>query len=68
MNCQKALLLTRVICVLTRYIADLAKCKCHHLIKFTMAAFLDILDDPNCLHVHPAGKKKNSSAIGFNAN
>lgn len=31
-----------------------------------MAAFLDILDDPNCLHVQSAGK--NSSAIGFNAN
>lgn len=37
------------------YTADVVK-RCQHLTGFMIAAFLHILDDPNCLHVQSTGK------------
>lgn len=38
------------------YTADLGKHLCQHLTGFMIAAFLDILKDPNCLHLQSTGK------------
>lgn len=48
---------TQVMCTpILITLADLAKHYCQHLAGFTIAAFLDMLDDPNCLHARSTGK------------